>query len=107
MAAFSFPSLFNGVQFSPFVLQSGCIFPLCGTFADVYGRNAVFQAVSFAFVVGSLLSGFADFVSPEKGMFALVIARAFTGMGAGGIFACSSIIIVDIVSPRERGSYQV
>lgn len=87
--------------------SSGCVYPLCGTFIDVYGRNKVFQAVSLALLSGSMLSGFADFVSPERGMLALVVSRAVTGIGAGGVFACSAIIIVDLVSPRERGMYQV
>ncbi|KAJ3285989.1 hypothetical protein HDU76_008042, partial [Blyttiomyces sp. JEL0837] len=36
----------------------------------------------------------------------LIISRAIAGMGGGGILTCSSIIMSDLVSLRERGRYQ-
>jgi EmrB/QacA subfamily drug resistance transporter len=36
----------------------------------------------------------------------LIAFRALQGVGAGGLFALSFIIIGDIVSPRDRGKYQ-
>lgn len=35
-----------------------------------------------------------------------LICRALTGIGAGGIFSLSNIIIADLVSIRDRGKYQ-
>ncbi|KAF9438254.1 hypothetical protein BGZ76_008987 [Entomortierella beljakovae] len=56
-----------------------------------------FQAI---FLAGSILSG----ASTSMNMF--LGGRALTGMGAGGLFSLSNIIIADIVSIRDRGKYQ-
>ena len=36
----------------------------------------------------------------------LVAARAFAGVGGGGMSVCTSILLSDIVSLRERGQWQ-
>lgn len=36
----------------------------------------------------------------------LLFARAFAGIGGGGVLLCGSIILTDLVSIRQRGVYQ-
>lgn len=51
------------------------------------------------FVIGSLLSGFAQ----DTGQ--LIAARAFQGIGVGGLQALVQVVIAAIIPPRERGRY--
>jgi len=74
--------------------------PLYGKLSDLYGRRPWFITAIVLFVVGSLLSGLAD------SMYQLAAARAFQGLGAGGLFSLALTIIGDIVPPRERAKYQ-
>jgi len=66
----------------------------------VFGRKATVFVAIIVFILGSILSG----VSQSMTMF--LICRALTGIGAGGIFSLSNIIIADLVSIRDRGKYQ-
>lgn len=36
----------------------------------------------------------------------LIAARAFAGIGGGGVMTCSSIIVTDLIPLRKRGLYQ-
>ncbi|MFL6041323.1 MAG: MDR family MFS transporter [Gaiellales bacterium] len=74
--------------------------PLYGKLSDLYGRRPLFLAAITIFVVGSTLCGLADT------MYQLAAARAFQGLGAGGLFSLALTIIGDIVPPRERAKYQ-
>jgi EmrB/QacA subfamily drug resistance transporter len=74
--------------------------PLYGKLSDLYGRRPFFLTAITLFVVGSALCGLAD------SMYQLAAARAFQGLGAGGLFSLALTIIGDIVPPRERAKYQ-
>ncbi|KAF9352542.1 hypothetical protein BGX34_012104 [Mortierella sp. NVP85] len=67
--------------------------------ANVFGRKFTVFLVIALFDLGSILSG----ASTSMNMF--LGCRALTGMGAGGIFSISGIIIADIVSIRDRGKF--
>ena len=83
-----------------YLITSTIATPLYGKLSDLYGRRPYFIAAISIFVVGSVLSGFA------QSMYQLAAFRAFQGIGAGGLFSLALAIIADIVPPRERARYQ-
>ena len=96
---------FNGLEHytwvvTAYLLTSTAVTPLYGKVSDIYGRRPVYLFAIGSFLVGSLLAGAAT------SMTQLILFRAIQGIGAGGLFALSFIIIGDIVSPRDRGKYQ-
>lgn len=83
-----------------YLITSTITTPLYGKLSDLYGRRPLFITAISLFVAGSLLSGAA------QSMYQLAGARAFQGLGAGGLFSLALTIIGDIVPPRERARYQ-
>jgi len=83
-----------------YLLTQTAFQPLYGRFSDIFGRKAATLFASGIFLVGSLACGFAQ-TFPQ-----LIAARAFAGIGGGGLTTMSSIVTSDLVSLRERGTYQ-
>lgn len=82
-------------------LLTNCAFqPLYGKLSDVFGRKQMLLFASFFFGIGNLICGYA----PDFNW--LIIGRAITGVGGGGLAAMSSIIVSDIVTIEERGIFQ-
>jgi EmrB/QacA subfamily drug resistance transporter len=73
--------------------------PLWGKFADLFNRKLLLQLSLVVFVIGSGLAG----LSTSSGM--LIGFRVVQGLGAGGLTALSTVVMADIISPRERGRY--
>ncbi|WP_456845560.1 MDR family MFS transporter [Cellulomonas sp. P5_C6] len=73
--------------------------PIWGKLADLVDRKLLIQLALTISVVSSALAGF----SHTTGM--LIGMRALQGIGAGGLTALGTILISDIISPRERGKY--
>ncbi|WP_434453070.1 MDR family MFS transporter [Lentzea sp. E54] len=73
--------------------------PIWGRLADLFNKKTLVQAAIVIFVIGSLLSGFAQ----DTGQ--LIAARAFQGIGVGGLQALVQVVIAAIIPPRERGRY--
>jgi EmrB/QacA subfamily drug resistance transporter len=73
--------------------------PVWGKLADLFSKKMLVQAALVVFAVGSVLAGMAH------SMAFLIGARAFQGIGAGGLTALVQVVIASIVSPRERGRY--
>jgi MFS family permease len=65
----------------------------------VHAAVGMFQSALVAFVGGSLLAGFA------LGIGEVIAGRAIQGLGAGGMYALTQVILGDLVEPRERGRY--
>ncbi|HEX9260631.1 MAG TPA: MDR family MFS transporter [Acidimicrobiales bacterium] len=82
-----------------YLLTSTAATPLFGKLSDLYGRRQLFQVAIVTFAAGSLACGL------SQNMTQLVISRGFQGIGGGGLFAMSFVIIGDVVPPRERGRY--
>ena len=83
-----------------YLLTGTAVTPLYGKLADIHGRRVLMLTAIGIFVAGSVACALAP------SMTALMLARAFQGLGGGGLMALAQTIIADIVSPRERGRYQ-
>lgn len=83
-----------------YLITSTIATPIYGKLGDIFGRRYLFITAISIFVVGSVISGFAN------SMYELAAFRAIQGIGAGGLFALALTILADIVPPRERAKYQ-
>src|SRR5262245_29324687 len=81
------------------LLSATATTPIWGRLADLFGKKVLVQVAIGIFVVGSLLSGFAQ-DTPQ-----LIAARAFQGIGVGGLQALVQIVMAAIIPPRARGRY--
>jgi EmrB/QacA subfamily drug resistance transporter len=73
--------------------------PVWGKLADLFGKKGLVQIAIVIFVVGSIVSGFAQSAGQ------LIAARAFQGIGVGGLQALVQVVIAAMIPPRERGRY--
>ncbi|KAI9862336.1 MAG: hypothetical protein M1813_004812 [Trichoglossum hirsutum] len=74
--------------------------PLYGKLSDIFGRKHALLFAYAVFGVGCLFCGLA------RNMVELIAARAFSGIGGGGMTTVVSILLSDIVPLRERGKWQ-
>lgn len=85
---------------SAYLLASTVTVPLFGKLADTYGRRPILLGGIAVFLTGSIACGMAQSI----GM--LIVARAFQGIGAGGIQPISMTVIGDLYRVEERGRVQ-
>lgn len=83
-----------------YLITSTVITPIAGKLSDIYGRRPIYMWSIIIFLIGSVMSGFAD------SMFSLALFRAVQGIGGGGLMSLAFTIIADMVAPRERAKYQ-
>lgn len=74
--------------------------PLYGKLSDIFGRKICLLFAYSIFGLGCLFCGLA------QDMPQLIGARAFAGLGGGGMTTVVSILLSDIVPLRERGTWQ-
>src|SRR5918911_878520 len=82
--------------FTAYLLSSTASVPLYGKLADLYGRKRVFLAATSTFVLGSALCGLAP------SMDALIGFRFVQGLGAGGLYPLTLVIIGDVFPLQQR-----
>ncbi|MFF1528031.1 MFS transporter [Cellulomonas sp. NPDC058312] len=73
--------------------------PIWGKLADLVDRKLLIQLALVISVLSSAAAGF------SQGVGFLISMRALQGIGAGGLTALATVLIADILSPRERGKY--
>ncbi len=73
--------------------------PIWSKLSDLYNKKLLVLVAISIFLVGSLAAGAVQNV-PE-----LLAARAFQGLGMGGLIALTQSILGSIIPPRERGRY--
>ncbi|KAF2140878.1 uncharacterized protein K452DRAFT_327201 [Aplosporella prunicola CBS 121167] len=74
--------------------------PLYGKLSDIFGRKSCLLFAYTIFGIGCLFCGLAKDINQ------LIAARAFAGIGGGGMTTVVSILMSDVVSLRERGKWQ-
>ncbi|RKT56160.1 MDR family MFS transporter [Saccharothrix australiensis] len=73
--------------------------PIWGKLADLFDKKTMVQVAIVVFALGSVVSGFAQTAGQ------LIAARAFQGIGVGGLQALVQVVIAAMIPPRERGRY--
>ncbi|MGH2541566.1 MAG: MDR family MFS transporter [Ardenticatenaceae bacterium] len=85
--------------FTAYMLASAITVPIYGKLSDVYGRKPFYVLGLGLFIVGSAACGLV------QNMPQLIVARAFQGLGAGGMLSMPQATIGDIFNPRQRGRW--
>lgn len=73
--------------------------PIWGKLSDLINRKTLIQIALVMTVISAAAAGFAQSTGT------LILFRAFQGIGAGGLTALATVLIADIISPRDRGKY--
>jgi EmrB/QacA subfamily drug resistance transporter len=73
--------------------------PIWGKLSDLVDRKLLIQLALSISVISSALAGFSQNTGELIGW------RAVQGIGAGGLTALATVLMADIISPRERGRY--
>jgi EmrB/QacA subfamily drug resistance transporter len=73
--------------------------PIWGKLSDLFNKKVLVQSALVIYVIGSLIAA----TAPSMGV--LIGARAFQGLGVGGLTALVQVVIASMVPPRERGRY--
>ncbi|KAI1805390.1 MFS general substrate transporter [Daldinia bambusicola] len=73
---------------------------LYGRLSDIWSRKVILLIGLAVFFIGSLASSLSQTVTQ------LIVFRAFTGIGGGGLMTIAQTIVSDVVPLRERGKYQ-
>ncbi len=82
-----------------YLLTATAVAPLYGKLSDIYGRRGIMFAAILIFLAGSVMCAAAP------NMLVLIAGRAVQGLGGGGLFALTQIVIGDLVPPLERARY--
>jgi MFS family permease len=82
-----------------YIVTSAISTPILGKLSDIFGRRMIFQITMVVFLIGCIACGAAQSIGQ------LIAARAFQGMGGGGVQALAFAVLGDVIPPRERGRY--
>lgn len=83
-----------------FLLTSTAFQPLLARVSDTIGRRPIYLFSLIMFILTTLWCALAQSIG------SFIAARAFCGLGAGGVLAMGSILTNDLVPIEIRGNYQ-
>ncbi|OQD73700.1 hypothetical protein PENDEC_c014G03765 [Penicillium decumbens] len=83
-----------------YFVTSTCFQLIYGKLSDIWSRKIVLFVGLGIFFIGSLAASLAQNVTQ------LIVFRALTGVGGGGLLTVAQMIVSDVVPLRERGKYQ-
>ncbi|MGC9668378.1 MDR family MFS transporter [Planosporangium sp. 12N6] len=81
------------------LLTSTAATPIWGKLADLFSKKTLIQVAIVGYVLSSVSCGLAQ----NAGQ--LIAARAFHGMGIGGLQALVQVVMAAMIPPRQRGRY--
>ncbi|KAI1115642.1 MFS general substrate transporter [Nemania sp. NC0429] len=84
---------------SSYLLANAVFIPFLGAVSDLVGRRAVLLFAVVMFTVGTIVATIA------KNFTELLAGRTIQGIGGGGIYTLSYIIVSDIIPLRQRPKY--
>ncbi|KAH9956870.1 iron permease [Russula dissimulans] len=84
---------------SGYGLGATALVPLCGGLTPIFGRQRVMLSAILLFALGSTTCGAALSLNM------LVAGRVVQGLGAGAISSTMQVIVSDLVTLRERGTF--
>jgi EmrB/QacA subfamily drug resistance transporter len=82
-----------------YMLTSTIMQPIAGKLSDIFGRKILMLIGLVLFLLGSGLC------AGSKDMLMLIISRTVQGIGGGMLISLVQVIISDVVSLRDRGTY--
>ncbi|MFM2153180.1 MAG: hypothetical protein RL199_1615 [Pseudomonadota bacterium] len=83
-----------------YILASTAMVPVYGKLSDIYGRKAILLTGIGLFLAASVACGAAG------SMKALVVWRAFQGLGAAALTSTAFAVVADLYEPRKRAKVQ-
>ncbi|KAJ7276699.1 MFS general substrate transporter [Mycena rebaudengoi] len=102
------PTIANDLGITEFVwvgtaysLASTAFLPMSGGLAEIFGRQHTLLLSILLFALGSALCGAA------RNQYVLIGGRTVQGLGGGGIRSLAVIILADLVTLEERGTYGI
>lgn len=83
-----------------YTIAGMAILPWCGGLCEIWGRKAILLTSLFFFLFGSVICG------ASHSLEMMIVGRVLQGVGDGGIISLAEIIVADLVSLSERGTYE-
>ncbi|CAI7601949.1 unnamed protein product [Penicillium manginii] len=83
-----------------YFVTSTCFQLIYGKLSDIWSRKIILFIGLGIFFIGSLAASLAQNVTQ------LIVFRALTGVGGGGLMTVAQMIVSDVVPLQERGKYQ-
>jgi EmrB/QacA subfamily drug resistance transporter len=83
--------------FSAYMLARAVSLPIFGKLCDLFANRTLFSISILIFLAGSVMAGV------SASMVQLTASRVIQGIGAGGVFALTYIVLSDISTPEKRG----
>lgn len=83
-----------------YTIAGMAILPWTGGLCEIWGRKAILLTSLFFFLFGSVICG------ASHSLEMMIIGRVLQGVGDGGIISLSEIVVADLVSLNQRGTYE-
>ncbi|SPO29122.1 related to Multidrug resistance protein [Ustilago trichophora] len=83
-----------------YTIAGMAILPWTGGLCEIWGRKAILLTSLFFFLFGSVICG------ASHSLEMMIVGRVLQGIGDGGIISLSEIVVADLVSLSQRGTYE-